>query len=101
MTSPTQAEISALIADLRQEHAVACKECGETDTSAIKTAASRAADLLEVLAKEIALMEERAEKLNEVYEAARGLCCGVDWNKGNHAIRYRTKLITAVRAMNE
>lgn len=36
------------------------------------------------------------EKLRRVYEHARGMCFGVDWNKGTHAKHHRQKLIQAV-----
>lgn len=34
-------------------------------------------------------------------EAAFGLCCGYDWNNGNHAVmhKYRRKLLEAVNAL--
>jgi hypothetical protein len=45
---------------------------------------------------------KRAELLR-VYEAARGLCFGTDWNRGTHALthKYRAKLIAAVDAIEE
>jgi len=41
--------------------------------------------------------EEELKLLRPVYEAARGLCHGTDWNNGNHARLhgYREKLIAA------
>jgi glycine betaine/choline ABC-type transport system substrate-binding protein len=41
------------------------------------------------------------EKLKKVYDAARGLCHGHDWNNGTQALRhkYRMKLIVAVNAI--
>lgn len=41
------------------------------------------------------------EKLNAVYEAARGLCFGEDWNNGTHAKLhgYKQKLREAVAAV--
>ncbi len=41
------------------------------------------------------------DKLRAVYEAARGLCFGTDWNKGTQALRngYRQLLINAVHAV--
>jgi len=51
-------------------------------------------------------MEEAAgtlEKLQAVYEAARGLCHGHDWNEGTQAKLhgYRNKLIKAVDAIEK
>ena len=41
------------------------------------------------------------EQLLRVYEAARGLCHGYDWNLGTHAVRhgYRNALVEAVDAI--
>lgn len=43
-------------------------------------------------------LENTIRKLRKVYEAARGLCHGYDWNDGSHAKHhgYRNKLINAV-----
>jgi hypothetical protein len=41
--------------------------------------------------------------LRAVYEAARGLCHGTDWNRGTHALHhgYRRRLIEAVNAVEQ
>lgn len=46
-------------------------------------------------------LETNIRKLRRVYEAARGLCHGVDWNNGTQAKLhgYRQKLIDAVEAI--
>jgi uncharacterized small protein (DUF1192 family) len=58
--------------------------------------------------KEITRLEAEIERLNaditrfrDVYNAARGLCHGYDWNKGNHAVlhKYRPRLVLAVHAI--
>lgn len=43
-------------------------------------------------------LEVTIRKLRRVYEAARGLCHGYDWNDGSHAKHhgYRNELIKAV-----
>lgn len=47
--------------------------------------------------------DEREAKLREVYEAARGLCFGTDWNNGTQAAThgYRARLINAVNAVEQ
>lgn len=49
----------------------------------------------------IASQARRIEELEAVYDAARGLCYGEDWNNGTHAKSrgYRKKLIAAVNAI--
>jgi len=46
-------------------------------------------------------LETTIRKLRRVYEAARGLCHGYDWNDGTHAKlhRYRKQLVDAVNAI--
>jgi hypothetical protein len=58
---------------------------------------------LKSIADEVAELEAENKRLMAVFEAAHGLCCGVDWNKGTHAILhgYRKKLIDAVRKFRE
>jgi len=51
-----------------------------------------------VLRDEIHRLRAEVEKLLPVYEAARGLCRGSDWNKGTHAKAYRKQLTIAVKA---
>jgi hypothetical protein len=43
-----------------------------------------------------ALLTER-DALRAVYEAASGLCMGMDWNHGTHAGKYKVELIHAVK----
>ena len=54
-------------------------------------------DLLHEAAIALEASEEELKLLRPVYEAARGLCHGTDWNNGNHARLhgYREKLIAA------
>jgi len=49
----------------------------------------------------IASQAARIRELEEVYDAARGLCYGEDWNNGTHAKSrgYRQKLVAAVNAI--
>ena len=49
----------------------------------------------------IASQARRIEELEAVYDAARGLCYGEDWNNGTHAKSrgYRQKLVAAVNAI--
>lgn len=46
-------------------------------------------------------LETKIRKLRKVYEAARGLCMGYDWNKGTAALHhgYRRRLLDAVNAI--
>lgn len=46
-------------------------------------------------------LELTIRKLRAVYEAARGLCMGYDWNNGTaaKACGYRRKLLSAVNAI--
>ena len=48
-------------------------------------------------------LEYMIRKLRRVYEAARGLCHGYDWNEGTHAKLhgYRERLVNAVNAIEE
>ena len=52
---------------------------------------------------EIEELEFTIRKLRSVYEAARGLCHGYDWNNGSHAKHhgYRRKLVEAVNAVDK
>jgi len=45
-------------------------------------------------------LKTEIERLQSVYNAARGLCHGYDWNKGTHARAYRNQLILAVNAID-
>lgn len=62
---------------------------------------SKAGKRLLQSAKEMRDFLEHVRKLEAVYDAARGLCFGVDWNNGVAAIKhgYRQKLIEAVNAI--
>ena len=42
---------------------------------------------------------ETIEKLQAVFDAAKGLCFGEDWNNGTHAMVYKQKLRDAVAAI--
>jgi len=48
-------------------------------------------------------LETIIRKFRDVYEAARGLCHGYDWNTGSHAKHYgyRRKLVQAVNAIEK
>lgn len=48
-------------------------------------------------------LEHMIRKLRRVYDAARGLCHGYDWNNGSHArtLGYRARLVEAVHAIEE
>jgi chromosome segregation ATPase len=50
---------------------------------------------------ELEAAQADARRYRAVYDAARGLCMGVDWNKGTHAKAYRQKLERAVAAIDE
>lgn len=41
------------------------------------------------------------KQLEKVYNAARGLCFGYDWNFGTHAGIYRKRLLRAVNAVEK
>lgn len=43
--------------------------------------------------------EQERRLLWNVYEAARGLCFGKDWNQGEETMKYRNDLIDAVAAV--
>ena len=43
---------------------------------------------------------KRLEKLEAVYQAARGMCHGYDWNKGTAAEYHRADLVRAVNAVD-
>lgn len=53
----------------------------------------------DVLKAELERLRAERDALRAVYEAASGVCRGVDWNKGTHAKAYRKKLIDAVAAV--
>ena len=59
-----------------------------------------AGELLRIT-EQLAERDAEIEQLTKVYEAARGLCHGYDWNKGSAALHngYRAKLIVAVNAI--
>lgn len=61
----------------------------------------RNAILLQRAAALIASQAARIAELETVYDAARGLCYGEDWNNGTHAKTrgYRQKLVAAVNAI--
>jgi hypothetical protein len=56
--------------------------------------ATKANDLFQTAA------DAEIKRLQSVYNAARGLCHGYDWNKGTHARAYRNQLILAVNAID-
>lgn len=71
-----------------------CQNCGIA-----ASVAETAADHIERQAAEIARLTAEVERLRPVYEHARGICFGVDWNKGTHAKAHRAALIAAVHAV--
>jgi hypothetical protein len=56
-----------------------------------------------ILQSSMAIPAERMKALERVYDAARGLCFGVDWNNGTAAKihGYRQKLIDAVNSIEK
>ncbi len=52
--------------------------------------------------REIKRLKAKVSQLTAVYDAARHLCYGVDWNNGTMALThgYRKKLVDAVHAVS-
>jgi hypothetical protein len=55
---------------------------------------------MDALQSAIEALQADAQRYRAVYDAAKGLCMGVDWNKGTHAKAYRQKLNRAVAAID-
>ena len=97
------AAILALYAE--RDAAIARAEKAEMDAKAMCDSyaeeGQRLFDRAEAAEASLAAITAERDALREVYLAARGLCIGVDWNKGTHAIErgYRKRLIEAVNAV--
>ena len=52
-----------------------------------------------VMKYRIEKQDETIEQLQAVFDAAKGLCFGEDWNNGTHAMIYKQKLRDAVAAI--